>query len=165
MPAFTIETSYLLPVFRHATYHAPTIAEAARAALKDEDWWTAKHDYDNARPVWVTGAWEGEDSAYRGSVVPVPPEFTGDAVETHPASARTSGTEDRAITAQEALDAIQTLLDGVEWTPDTLDEIARVGDKIPILTENAWIAPMRPYREGELSDHFMQPDLGIAPIA
>jgi hypothetical protein len=75
MPAFTIETTFLLPVFRHRSISADTLEEACRRALADEDWWDQKHDYDNSRPTYVSGAWLGDDAAYRGPELSVPSVF------------------------------------------------------------------------------------------
>lgn len=36
MPAFTIETTDHLPVFRHQTFEAETVALACRLAIEDE---------------------------------------------------------------------------------------------------------------------------------
>lgn len=37
MPAYTIETTFTLPIFRHGTYIADTPGEACKAALVDEN--------------------------------------------------------------------------------------------------------------------------------
>jgi hypothetical protein len=75
MPAFTIETTYRLPVYRHRTYTADSLDEACRLAIADDDWWDQKHDYDNSGPICVSGAWLGEDAAYEGESLPVPAPF------------------------------------------------------------------------------------------
>mgnify|MGYP001031799844 CR=1 FL=1 len=75
MPAFTIETTYRLPVYRQRTYKAESLAEACRLAIEDDDWDDAKRDYDSAGETYVTGAWEGEDAAYRGASLQVPSHF------------------------------------------------------------------------------------------
>lgn len=75
MPAFTIEATYRLPVFRHRTYVADSLEEACRLATEDDDWSHRKEDYDTAGETYVTGIWEGTDVAYRGPAIPVPPHF------------------------------------------------------------------------------------------
>jgi hypothetical protein len=75
MPAFTIETIYCLPVYRHRTYTADTLEEACRLAIADDDWWNQKHDYDNSGPIYVSGVWEGPDAAYQGQALAVPSQF------------------------------------------------------------------------------------------
>ena len=75
MPVFTIETTYHLPVYRHRSITADTLEEACRLAIDDEDWWDQKHDYDNSGQTYVSGAWNGPDSAYQGEPLPVPSQF------------------------------------------------------------------------------------------
>lgn len=75
MPAYTIETTYTLPVFRHATYVADTPEAACKAALGDDNWESLKKDYDSSGEIHVTGIWEGENAAYAGSPVAVPSQF------------------------------------------------------------------------------------------
>ncbi|CAN7631219.1 MULTISPECIES: hypothetical protein [Rhizobium/Agrobacterium group] len=75
MPAYTIETTYTLPVFRHATYFADTPEAACKAALGDDNWESLKKDYDSSGEIHVTGIWEGENAAYAGSPVAVPSQF------------------------------------------------------------------------------------------
>jgi hypothetical protein len=75
MPVFTIETTYRLPIYRHRTYEADTLEEACRLAIADEDWWDQKQDYDNSGATYVSGAWPGEDAAYRAPAIPVPSRF------------------------------------------------------------------------------------------
>ena len=82
MPVFTIETTYHLPVYRHRYYVADTLEEACRLAIADENWWDQKHDYDNSGPIYVSGAWRGEDAAYHGPALPVPSEFDETTVNT-----------------------------------------------------------------------------------
>lgn len=64
MPVFTIESTYHLPVFRHRSYSAPTLAVACRKAVADGDWSGCKEDRDG-----------GQDSAYATSPLPVPAQF------------------------------------------------------------------------------------------
>lgn len=75
MPAYTIETTYNLPIFRHGTYIADTPESACKAALSDENWEFLKKDYDSSGEIHVTGIWEGENTAYAGSPITVPSQF------------------------------------------------------------------------------------------
>ncbi len=75
MPTFTIETTYHLPVFRHATYAADTAEAACRLAIEDNDWSGQREDYESSGETYVTGIWEGAEAAYRGPVIPVPAHF------------------------------------------------------------------------------------------
>ncbi|CAH1663356.1 MULTISPECIES: hypothetical protein [Hyphomicrobiales] len=75
MPIYTIETTYHLPVYRHRSYEAPSLAEACRLAIEDDDWEAETRDYESARETYVTGAWDGRDCAYSGPALPVPSHF------------------------------------------------------------------------------------------
>lgn len=75
MPAYTIETTYTLPTFRHGTYIADTPEAACKAALGDDNWESAKKDYDSSGEIHVTGIWEGDNAAYAGSPITVPSHF------------------------------------------------------------------------------------------
>jgi hypothetical protein len=75
MPAYTVETTYRVPVYRQRTYHAATPAEACRQAIEDDDWSNDKLDYEAAGETYVTGIWLGADAAYSGDTVPVPSHF------------------------------------------------------------------------------------------
>ena len=75
MPTFTIETTYHLPVYRHVTIEADSLAQACRRAVEDDDWWTSKRDYDSSGEIYVSGVWEGEDAAYRGIALAVPSHY------------------------------------------------------------------------------------------
>jgi hypothetical protein len=75
MPEFTIETTYRIPVYRQRSYQAGTLAEACRLAIEDDDWEGQKEDYESAGETYVTGVWEGADTAYRVPALPVPPHF------------------------------------------------------------------------------------------
>lgn len=46
MPLFTIECQFLVPVYRHETYDAPTLEAARQMALEDDNWGASKTDYD-----------------------------------------------------------------------------------------------------------------------
>jgi hypothetical protein len=74
MPKFTIETQYMLPVFRHQTIEADTLEEACQIAVEDDDWEHAEESYDGSGDVHVSGAWEG-DRAYGDNPVTIPDEF------------------------------------------------------------------------------------------
>jgi hypothetical protein len=75
MPAFTIETTYRLPIYRQRTYTAGSLAEACRLATEDDDWDDGKRDYESAGETFVTGAWEGGDAAYSGASLQVPSHY------------------------------------------------------------------------------------------
>lgn len=75
MPLFTIESTYRLPVYRHRTYEAASLTEACRLAIEDDDWESAKRDYESAGETYLTGAWVGADGAYRGQALRVPTHF------------------------------------------------------------------------------------------
>ena len=79
MPAFTIETSYDLPVYRQRTYEADTVDQACRLAIEDDDWSNEKLDHETARETYVSGIWHGPDAAYAAPAVPVPSQY-GDAL-------------------------------------------------------------------------------------
>jgi hypothetical protein len=73
MPAYTIEATYRVPVYRQRTYDAATPAEACRQAIEDDDWSNDKLDYEAAGETYVTGIWLG--AAYSGAPVAVPSHF------------------------------------------------------------------------------------------
>lgn len=75
MPLFTIETTYRLPIYRHRTYEAASMAEACRLAIEDDDWEKETRDYESAGETYVTGAWVGRDCAYSGPSLAVPSHF------------------------------------------------------------------------------------------
>jgi len=75
MPKFTIETTYRIPYYRHATYDAATPAEACRLAIEDEDWSNELPDHECAGPTYVTAIWRGAGPAYEGEDVAVPSHF------------------------------------------------------------------------------------------
>ena len=75
MPAYTIETTYRVPVYRQRTYDAATPAEACRQAIEDDNWSNDKLDYECAGETYVTGIWLGPDAAYSGAAVAVPSHF------------------------------------------------------------------------------------------
>ena len=76
MALWTIETTYRLPVYRHKTYEAETLAQACRLAIEDDDWNHEKRDYESAGETYVTGIWSGADIAYSGAAQPIPSHFT-----------------------------------------------------------------------------------------
>lgn len=75
MPAYTIETTYTMPIFRHGTYVADTPEAACKVAIGDDNWESAKKDYDSSGEIHVTGIWEGEKAHYAGSSVTIPSQF------------------------------------------------------------------------------------------
>ena len=75
MPIFTIETTHRLPVYRQRSYDAASLAEACRLAVADDDWDNEKQDYESAGETYVTGIWEGPDTAYRGATALVPSHY------------------------------------------------------------------------------------------
>ncbi|MBA4208422.1 MAG: hypothetical protein C0454_02725 [Parvibaculum sp.] len=75
MPAYTVETTYRLPAYRHRTYHAATPAEACRLAIEDEDWQGKKLDAECVGETFVSGIWRGTDAAYSAPLAPVPSQF------------------------------------------------------------------------------------------
>jgi hypothetical protein len=75
MPAYTIETTYTLPIFRHGTYIASTPEAACKTALADDNWESSRKDYDSSGEIHVTGIWEGENTAYAGSPITIPSQF------------------------------------------------------------------------------------------
>ena len=75
MPIFTIETTYHLPIFRHQTIEAPTVEDACRIAIEDDDWSRDQKDFDSSGEVYVSGAWPGAHSAYYGQAIAVPSHF------------------------------------------------------------------------------------------
>jgi hypothetical protein len=75
MPRFTIETTYGLPIYRQRAYDAETLEEACRLAIEDDDWSEQKEDYESSGETYVTGAWPGEDTAYRLAALRLPSQF------------------------------------------------------------------------------------------
>jgi hypothetical protein len=72
MALWTIETTYRLPVYRHKTYEAETLAQACRLAIEDDDWNHEKRDCESVGETYVTGIWSGADIAYSGAAQPSP---------------------------------------------------------------------------------------------
>ncbi|MCW8060496.1 hypothetical protein [Agrobacterium tumefaciens] len=75
MPAYTIETTYRLPVYRRRTYEAETVEDACRLAVDDEGWEDGSEDVDTSGETYVTGIWGGKDTACSGVSVTVPDTF------------------------------------------------------------------------------------------
>ena len=75
MPAFTIESTYRLPVYRQRSYEAETLEAACALAVADEGWDDEKSDVETSGDTYVTGAWEGRDAAYRGRSLSIPAQF------------------------------------------------------------------------------------------
>jgi len=67
MPMFTVERSYLVPVYQHVTVEAAGVAAACTAALDEaaHPWDNDKVDCESAGETTVTGAWTGT-TAYEG---------------------------------------------------------------------------------------------------
>jgi hypothetical protein len=80
MSFFTIETSYRLLFYRLRTYEADTIEGACELAIADEAWEDVKSDFETVGDGFVTGVWEGRDTAYTGRALTVPSQY-GEAVE------------------------------------------------------------------------------------
>jgi hypothetical protein len=75
MPAFTIETTYRLPVYRQRSYEAENLDAACALAITDEGWDDEKSDVDTSGDTYITGTWEGRDVAYRGRALAIPSQF------------------------------------------------------------------------------------------
>ncbi|MBN8955867.1 MAG: hypothetical protein J0H17_04635 [Rhizobiales bacterium] len=60
---------------RQRSYEAADLAAACRLAVEDDDWDGAKHDHETAGETYVTGVWEGQDTAYQAPPVPVPSHY------------------------------------------------------------------------------------------
>lgn len=75
MPAYKIETTHTLPIFRHGTSIADTPVAACKAALADENWESPRKNYDSSGEIHLTGIWEGENTVYAGSAISVPSQF------------------------------------------------------------------------------------------
>lgn len=71
---YTVEVSYMLPVYKHLTVVAESFEEACQIAVDHDNWDNAKEDYDSSRPTFVSGVWSG-DRAYYGHEFRVPPKF------------------------------------------------------------------------------------------
>lgn len=75
MPAYKIETTYHLPVYRQRIYEAGTLEEACRAAIVDEGWDDGEEDIDISGQTYVSGIWDGSNAAHTGAPIPVPSQF------------------------------------------------------------------------------------------
>lgn len=75
MPAYIIETTNHLPVYRQRSYEAETLDDACRLAIEDEDWEDERSDVDTSGETYVTGIWQGLERAYEGTALPVPEAF------------------------------------------------------------------------------------------
>ncbi|PZU83436.1 MAG: hypothetical protein DI527_23985 [Chelatococcus sp.] len=75
MPVYTVETTYHLPVYRQRNYVADTPEEACGLAVDDEGWEDGEEDVDTSGETYVTGLWEGADTAYSGADIPIPETF------------------------------------------------------------------------------------------
>lgn len=76
MATYSVEVTYYVPTYIHVNIEADTPEAAARAALEKlqaENLWSQfKPDLETSSRNFVTGIWEGEDSAYNGDPVPLP---------------------------------------------------------------------------------------------
>ncbi|MCR6502934.1 hypothetical protein MUO32_28315 [Shinella sp. CPCC 101442] len=75
MPAYTIETTYKLPIYRHRVYNADTLEEACLLAVRDADWNDERPDIEASERTFVSGIWEGALQEVAGRAVSVPPTF------------------------------------------------------------------------------------------
>ncbi|MCA1868293.1 hypothetical protein HW571_21695 [Agrobacterium genomosp. 3] len=75
MPAYKIETTYHLPVYRQRSYEADTLEEACRAAVADKGWEDGEEDVDTSGETYVSGIWDGANASYAGASIPVPSQF------------------------------------------------------------------------------------------
>jgi hypothetical protein len=77
MSDFTIETSYLLPVFRRRVHEAETAETACQLAIDDGDWFGASEDRDGSGVPFVSGLWPDGGVPYRDPALPLPERFRG----------------------------------------------------------------------------------------
>jgi hypothetical protein len=75
MAAFTIETTYRRPVYRHQAYGADTVEQACRIAIDYDDRSREQRDHDSAGETYVSGIWPGADATYYGRATAGPSEF------------------------------------------------------------------------------------------
>lgn len=75
MAKFTIETTYRLPVFRHRSYEADTLAAACRLAIEDDDWEGQKEDCESSGETYVTSIWPGDVQPYSVPTLAIPAQF------------------------------------------------------------------------------------------
>lgn len=80
MPKFTIECSFDIPVYRHATYEAATVEEACAKAWADDDWSYQKFDFESAGDTRITGIWAGDEAYYGTEIWEPRPEPTFESV-------------------------------------------------------------------------------------
>lgn len=71
MPEFTIERTFDVPHYRHATYEAPSLADALAMDAANDDWSAQERDYDGSKADRVTGAWASAE-AYTGEALSIP---------------------------------------------------------------------------------------------
>ncbi|HEV8502958.1 MAG TPA: hypothetical protein VGR63_15390 [Casimicrobiaceae bacterium] len=72
---YTVETTYMLPVYRQQTYLAPSLAAACELAVADDDWEHAENSYDGSGPIHVTGLWRGDRAYVDADALPIPATF------------------------------------------------------------------------------------------
>ena len=71
---YTVEVTYMLPVYKHVQVEASSAAHACELALEHDDWEHCEEDYDSSGPEHVTGVWAGT-KAYQGRSFRVPIQF------------------------------------------------------------------------------------------
>ena len=76
MPQYIVETTYRKPFYRHRVYKASTPEDACQQALADTDYEGEKPDDETAGTPYITGIWSGEDTAYKGTPLPIPAHYT-----------------------------------------------------------------------------------------
>lgn len=81
MPAFTIETSFDVPHYRHKTYQAETLEEALAMNAADDDWSGQKADFETCGDDRVTGAWAGEEDHVGADLMPALPSSKAEQME------------------------------------------------------------------------------------
>lgn len=75
MPDFTIDIGFTIPIHHFRNYSAPTLEDACRAALEDENWTEQKEAYQEAGLTMIFGIWNGRDNDYLTPPVPIPSQF------------------------------------------------------------------------------------------
>lgn len=83
MPKFTVEITYMVPVYRHVTVDVASPEDAPDAAIgaivnsSDITEYPERIDYECPSNDYCTGIWEGEE-AYTGTAHDVPAEWERD---------------------------------------------------------------------------------------
>ena len=71
---YTVEITYMLPVYKHVQVEASSAAHACELALEHDDWEHSEKNYDGSGPEHVTGVWAGT-KPYQGRSFRVPIQF------------------------------------------------------------------------------------------